>query len=602
MLKGITIIKGMLKSIPTKPGVYRMLGRNNKILYVGKARNLAARLSNYTNASRLASRTKLMLSLTESLVFITTESDREAILLEANLIKSLKPKYNILLKDDKSFPYILAREDHDYGQILKYRGTKDIKGKYFGPFASISAVEDTIELAQKTFKLRNCGDNYFKARKRPCLQYQIKRCSAPCVGKISKTDYACTFNQAVAFLSGKTKNLHNELKEAMELASEKLEYEKAAKIRDQIQSINYAQSKQFVAREIDNADVLAIYKGDELSCIQLFTFRNGQNYGNKAFFPEHAQDTDMGEILRVFISQFYQNYTSPRQLLTNVTVEDQKELEEIFSFKILTPKAGDKFRMVELAERNAEHALSAKAKINLEQVTILKTVKELFSIKRKIRRIEVYDNSHIQGSFAVGAMIVAGESGFMKKYYRKYNIQQTEKSDDYAMLREVLDRRLKRLAKEYPQYQQEIWPDLILIDGGPGHLSVAKEVFNKYKLDIEYACIAKGPDRNAGRENFYTADGKIFTLPKEDKVMKYLQVLRDEAHRFAITTHRAKRNKALTNSLLDDIPGVGKRRKNRLLTHFGSVKAIRASSVQDLTKVDGINKTTATVILEFLNS
>lgn len=598
---GVELIKSHLKSMSTGPGVYRMVGAKAQILYIGKAKNLTKRLANYTVMNRLTERIKTMVNQTLSLEIINTKSETEAILLEATLIKSLQPRYNILLKDDKSFPYIVIREDHDFGQILKFRGKKTIPGKYFGPFASVKAVNDTILFLQQIFLLRPCSDNYFASRTRPCLQYQIKRCSAPCVGKISKEDYKHLVNQAYDFLTGNSNNLITDLTCQMEIASNDMEYEKAAKIRDRIKTLANVQAKRNVIAELKDADVIAIYRDVNEYCVQIFFYRAGQNYGNKSFFFDHFEEATEQEVLRSFITQFYQNLQAPKQIFINHPLDEQELIEQAFKTKISIPKAGAKFNLITLALENAKSALERKFSNKEKTNKSLASIGKLFKLPTSPRRIDVFDNSHISGTNAVGAMIVADESGLNKKAYRKFNITETQFPDDYAMLKEVLKRRYGRLKKEFPEYTPGIWPDIVLIDGGAGHLSTAKKVMDDLGLDLHLVGISKGPDRNAGKEEFHQVERPAFTLPRDFPEMKYLQILRDEAHRFAITTHRAKRSRELTNSLLDEIEQIGPKRKKALISHFGSPRAISAASFEDIAKVPGINKKTAEIIYNYFH-
>ena len=588
--KGFAVIKNELQNMSNKPGVYRMIDAGGKILYVGKAKNLAKRISNYTQINRLCRRMQLAIAQTKSLEIITTNTEAQALVLEASLIKSLKPKYNILLTDDKSMPYILLRQDHDYSQLLKYRGKLDIKGQYFGPFASPKIVDQTIEFIEKSFLLRNCSDHFFESRKNPCMQYQLKRCSAPCVNKISKEEYQENTKKALAFLQGKTASLQQNLSKQMNLASDSMEYEKAAKYRDQLKALNYIQNKNSNLFNLNHADVIAIAKQGNIACLQLFLFRNGQNYGNRCFFFE--QDEQIEETLSLFIAQFYQNNNIPSEIIVSIKPEDLKDLEEALGLKIITAKTGDKLKAMQFAMDNATEALKRKYSKTEQTIFMLKQVAELFGIEKPIKRIEVYDNSHISGAHAVGVGIVAGEDGFSKKHYRKYNITSTKIGDDYAMLREVLTRRLNK---------PNDLPDLFLIDGGEGHLSAADSVFNALNIHIPLVCISKGIDRNSGREIFHQVGKSAFTLDKSLPVMKYLQILRDEAHRYAITSHRKKRNMAMDFSVLKQIEGIGPKRRMLLVNHFGSIEQIKDATVEQLKKVAGINQKIAEEILRFFN-
>ncbi len=589
----IELIKKELLNMPKLPGVYRMLDPNSKVLYVGKAKDLSKRVANYTQANRLNERMRLAISQTAKLEIITTETEAQALLLEASLIKSLKPKYNILLKDDKSMPYILVRTDHDFPQLSKFRGEKKLDGQYFGPFASSKIVEEIIEFLEKTFLLRNCTDYFFSSRKTACMQYQIKRCSAPCVNKIIKQDYAQNVRRVIDFLQGKSINLQQELTKFMQEASEKLEYEKAAIYRDQLKKLNYIQNKNANLFNIENADVVGICSQGSITSIQLFIFRNGQNYGNKSFLYENVEETEINQLLTIFIAQFYQHNTPPKELILPIKPENDDELIENFGFKVTYPKSGEKLKALNFAQNNAEISTNRKLQEKSQNQILLKQVQDLFAIQSPIKRIEVYDNSHIMGTNAVGAMIVATEDGFNKKQYRKYNIKTTNEADDYAMLQEVLTRRLKNL---------ENTPDLMLIDGGVGHLTVAKQVLDSFGLQFPLVCISKGPERNAGRENFHQYGKASFTLDKSLPVMKYLQRLRDEAHRFAVTAHRIKRNNALSFSSLKEIPGVGPKKRKILINHFTSIEEIKNATIDQLCMLEGINQKTAKDIYQFFHN
>lgn len=590
----IQIIKNELLNMPNKPGVYRMLDEQEKVLYIGKAKDLAKRIVNYTQVNRLCNRMKLAISQIKRLEIITTNTEAEALILEASLIKSLKPKYNILLTDDKSMPYILLRQDHEYSQVLKYRGKKDIIGQYFGPYASPKIVVDTIEFLEKNFLLRNCSDSFFSSRKNPCLQYQLKRCSAPCVGKISLIEYQKNVKQALSFLQGKTLELQLELSNLMQNASDNMEFEKAARYRDQLRSLNYIQNKNANLFNINNADIVAIVKDGDIACVQIFFFRNGQNYGNKCFFFDKVIDENVEIILSNFIAQFYQNNQIPQELITNIIPENLKELKEGLSLKIKLAKNDEVLKATKFVYDNAVQALNRKYKEKKQTSELLTQVQELFLIDKPIERIEIYDNSHISGSHAVGAMVVAGINGFNKKQYRKYNIKTTDNGDDYAMVKEVLTRRLSKLSDNKP--------DLLLIDGGEGQLTAAQNVLNQLDLNIPLVCISKGIDRNAGREVFHQKGKKEFTLDKHSPLMKYLQILRDEAHRYAITSHRLKRSKAIGFSNLKEIPGVGEKRRKLLINHFTSIQEIKDATIEQLKKIEGISQQIAEEIFKYFNT
>ncbi len=598
---GRNIIKKYADGLPHSSGVYRMIDANDNVLYVGKAKSLKNRVMNYVNATALSTRLQRMISLTAKMEIITTRSEAEALLLEANLIKKYSPRYNILLKDDKSFPYIAFSGDHDFPRISKHRGAKSDKGKYFGPFVSAGAVDETITTLQKAFLLRNCSDNIFKNRSRPCLQYQIKRCSAPCVNYISKDDYADLVRQAQDFLSGKSRQIQDELLKDMQAASAAMDYEKAGIIRDRIKSLTQVQQQNKFSNEaIGDADIVAVFRLNDDCCVQIFSFRGGSNYGSKNYFPSNIKEHSNAEILSNFIAQFYQSQPLPKNILVSEKLDDAELLEEAFQLNadykvnIIYPQRGEKKELIEEALRNAREALLRHISANLSQKSALQGVKDLFSLEEIPKRIEVYDNSHISGTNQVGAMIVAGEEGFIKNQYRKFDIKNTSISagDDYAMLREVLTRRFKRLQEEGSNK-----PDLVLIDGGAGQLSVATQVFEELGIDdIVYAGIAKGEDRNAGREHFFIPGKKAFQLPVGDPVLHYLQRLRDEAHRFAIGAHRNKRSKSMQVSELDAIAGIGAARKKALLHHFGSARAVAAASIEEIGQVEGISKEKAKII------
>ena len=590
--KAIALIKQELLNMPNIPGVYRMLDQNSKVLYVGKAKDLAKRLANYTQINRLCARMKIAISKTVKLEIVTVNTEAQALILEADLIKALKPKYNILLKDDKSMPYILLRQNHDFGQLLKFRGVREVKGQYFGPFASPKIVDETIDFLEKNFLLRNCSDSYFSNRKTACLQYQLKRCSAPCVDKISKEDYQNNVKQALAFMKGKTVSLQQELSLTMQKASDNMEYEKAAKYRDQLRALNYIQNKNSNLFSIDDADIIGIVKEGDLACLQLFLFRNGQNYGNRCFFFDQVADEPVEKILAIFLAQFYQHNLVPKEVVTIVEPEDMHELAQAFSMKITIAKNSNILKAAQFATENAKIAIDRKYTEKQQRELLLQQVQELFALEKPIERIEVYDNSHIMGAHAIGAMGVAGVEGFSKKHYRKYNIKTTDIGDDYAMLKEVLTRRLTKLENR---------PDLILIDGGEGHLSVANFVLTQLKLNISLVCIAKGVDRNAGKEIFHQIGREAFTLDKNSPLMRYLQILRDEAHRFAITSHRQKRSQSMNFSVLSQIPGIGAKRRKILINHFTSMKEIENASIEQLLRLEGINQKIAESIFKYFH-
>lgn len=617
---GVEVIRSYLKQMPTSPGVYRMLDRDGNVLYVGKAKNLKNRVSNYANSGGLSQRIARMVSLTASMELVTTQTEAEALLLEANLIKKLMPRYNILLRDDKSFPFILISGDHDYPRITKHRGAQKAKGDYFGPFATVGAMNEALSVLQKAFLLRPCTDFVFASRTRPCLQYQIKRCSAPCVGYVSKDEYATLIGQARAFLKGKSREMQDELLAQMHKASEAMDYEQAAALRDRVKALTRVQQEQRLqCPSLGDADVIGLYRGGDRTCVQVFFFRAGQNFGNKAYYPSHTQDATTEEILSAFIGQLYQTHMPPKQVLISHPVEQQPLLEDALALRagykvqLHQPQRGDKLAVMQQVITNAEQALERHMLQNAGQQQLLEGVARLFALEAPPERIEVYDNSHIMGRHALGAMIVAGREGFIKSAYRKFNMEDGGKrgeaeanptgGDDYAMMREMLTRRFARLQKDDPDHlKQGNWPDLLLIDGGATHLTVVEEVFAELGLDVPFVCIAKGVDRNAGREWLHMPGNQPFQLPPHDPVLHYLQRLRDEAHRFAIGSHRAKRSKAIRKSELDGITGVGALRKKALLHHFGSAKAVSSASLAELESVDGVNKKTAQTIYNYFHS
>ena len=597
---GMEVIRAQLKQLPSSPGVYRMLDEKGSALYVGKAKSLKNRVASYVSAAGLSTRILTMLSHTRAFEIVTTHTEAEALLLEANLIKKLKPRYNILLRDDKSFPYILITGDGPYPQITKHRGAQTRKGHYFGPFASVQAVNETIAILQKAFLLRPCPDTIFKNRTRPCLQYQIKRCSAPCVEKISARDYQALVEQARLFFMGKNREIQEALVREMQTASDAHEYEKAAILRDRIRALTTVQQEQKIhAPSMGDADVFALHRQGGASCVQVFFFRAGQNYGNKSYFPAHTQDAVDADVLAAVIGQFYQTNMPPKLVLVSHPLENTDLIAEALSLaasyrvEIAHPQKGDKRDALEQALANARLALESKLSEQASVSGLLDQVAEIFGLDGPPARIEVYDNSHIAGSHAVGAMIVAGPEGFMKKHYRRYNFRSEtlEPGDDYGMLREVLTRRFVRLQKEEGDGVDENRPGLLLIDGGQGQLTVTQQVLEEAGIsDIPFAAISKGPDRNAGREWFHMPGREPFQLPAGSPALHYLQRLRDEAHRFAIGSHRMKRAKAIHASPLDEISGIGGTRKRALLLHFGSAKDVEVASLEELQNVEGISK------------
>nr|WP_106409281.1 excinuclease ABC subunit UvrC [Pseudoroseomonas deserti] len=654
-MEGVAVIEAALLTMPFAPGVYRMLDAKGDALYVGKARSLKKRVVSYTQIPRLPERLRRMVHLTRRMEIITTGSEAEALLLEANLIKKLRPRFNIVLRDDKSYPWLVITEDHDYPQITKHRGEKRKGASYWGPFASAWAVDQTLTALQKVFLLRSCRDTVFESRDRPCLLHQIKRCSAPCVERISRPDYAGLVRDAKKFLSGETPSIQKALAAEMEQAAESLEFERAASLRDRIRGLTYVQGQNSINLEgVGDADIVALHQIAGQSCLQVFFFRGGRNNGNRSFFPSHLKDDAAPEeVLSAFLAQLYDDLPPPPLVLLSHALPDAGLIAEALTLKagkkveLATPQRGEKRSAVEHAATNAREALERRLAEGTAQVALLEGVARLFDLAEPPRRIEVYDNSHIQGSHAYGVMIVAGPDGFMKNAYRKYAIQGTSLprvpvavaaevpgaladpamvenalsatapagpaprragggsraasggGDDFAMMKEVFERRFGRALKEDPERAGEGWPDLVLIDGGAGQLSAAREVMAELGLgDLNLVAVAKGPDRDAGREWFHRAEHAPFQLPPRDPVLYYLQRLRDEAHRFAITTHRAGRSKAITRSELDEIPGVGSAIKRRLLNHFGSARGVRQAGAEDLRNCPGIGPSMAARIHE----
>jgi excinuclease ABC subunit C len=604
--RGRSVIKRYTIDLQGTPGVYRMLGKKDEVLYVGKAKNLRNRVTSYLNVAAANTRIQMMISQTTSMEIITTRSEAEALLLEANLIKKYSPRYNILLKDDKSFPYIFFSGDHSFSRMSKHRGGKAHKGKYFGPFVSVGAVDETITILQKAFLLRTCSDLIYKNRSRPCMLYQIKRCSAPCVGKISEDDYKQLLAQAWHFLSGKSREIQQSLVVEMQELSLKMHYEKAKIIRDRIRTLTQVQQQnKLEVVSLGDADVIALWRDGKECCIQLFSFRGGLNYGNKVWFPAHSQGFSDADIMGNFIAQLYQTQPAPALILTSHLLEEAALLEEALNLSsdcnidIVYPLRGEKRVLVDQALQNAKEALARHVAMEATQRDVLDSIQKLFGLSESPKRIEVYDNSHISGTHAVGAMIVAGPTGFMKSEYRKFDIKNpsTTPGDDYGMLREVLTRRFTKLREDNAKT-----PDLVLIDGGAGQLSVATSVFEELGIhDIIYVAIAKGPDRNAGREQFFVPGKAPFQLPIGDTTLHALQRLRDEAHRFAIGAHRTKRSNAAQTSHLDAIPSIGAARKKALLLHFGSSREVASASLEDIQKVQGISTSTAKLIYSFFH-
>jgi excinuclease ABC subunit C len=588
--------------MPSAPGVYRMLDAKGDALYVGKARNLVRRVTSYTQLGRLSERLRRMVSDTASMEIITTHTEAEALLLEANLIKRLKPRFNIVLRDDKSYPWLMLTEDHPFPQIAKHRGAQVRKGSYWGPFASAWAVNQTVTAMQRVFLLRSCTDSVFSMRSRPCLLFQIKRCSAPCVGRITPEAYTRLIAQARAFLSGKAGSVQKELATQMEQASEALEFERAAAIRDRLRGLTFVQGSSVVnPASLTDADVITAWQSAGQTCVQVFFVRGGRNNGNRAFFPLHTKAEEAADVLSAFIAQFYDDKPPPPLLLVNHDLDEQALIAEALSLKagrrveVTHPQRGEKRAVVSHAETNAREALERKLAESAGQTKLLEGVAGLFQLPATPERIEVYDNSHIMGTNPYGVMIVGGPEGFMKSAYRKFGIKgPVTPGDDFGMMREVLSRRFSRALKEGAEGNEAEWPDVVLIDGGAGQLSAARAVLDDLGVqDVKLIAIAKGPDRDAGREWFYTDGMEPFQLAPRDPVLYFLQRLRDEAHRFAITTHRAGRSKAIRTSELDEIEGIGSARKRALLNHFGSARGVKMAGLQDLEAAPGISHETA---------
>ncbi len=608
---GADIIKAALKTLPASPGIYRLINPAGDVLYVGKAKNLRRRVSSYARPDGLSQRMRRVVSNTAQVEVVTTHTEAEALLLESNLIKRLKPRYNVLLRDDKSFPYIMITGDNEWPQITKHRGARNRKGEYFGPFASVGAVNQTLAILQRAFPLRSCSDSIFAGRTRPCLQFQIKRCTAPCVGRISHQDYDALVAEVHDFLSGHSRDIQNRLSERMEQASAALEYEAASVYRDRIRALTQIQARQDInIAGLGEADVIAAHSEAGQTCIQVFFFRAGQNFGNRSYFPSHASHLEAHEVLEPFLGQFYASHPPPPLILLSHPVANQGLIGEALSLRagrkvrLRHPQRGPKCNLVRHGLANAEAALGRRLAESASQRRLLEGVAKTFALDAPPRRIEVYDNSHISGTFAIGVMIVSGPDGLEKSAYRKFSIRaaaEVRPGDDYAMLRQVLNRRFSRALKEDPA--RESWPDLVLIDGGAGHLTVARDVMAELGIDeVALAAIAKGRDRNAGRERFFVPGAKPFTLPARDPVLYFLQRLRDEAHRFAIGAHRAKRTRAIGTSVLDDITSIGAKRKKALLHHFGSARAVAQAGLDDLEKVGGISANVAKRIYDRFHS
>ena len=604
---GKKVIRDKIPLLPKNPGVYRMLSSKKEILYIGKAKNIPNRLKSYISESNLAIRTERMLSLTKYLEITTTTNESEALLLEANLIKKHKPRFNILLRDDKSFPYIFIGHKDKWPQLTKLRGKKNRDGYYFGPFASIGSANWTIKILQKIFMLRVCDDTVFKNRERPCILYQIKRCSAPCVGHIEVEDYKKTVDDAVDFISGKSRRIQKKLSKEMEMASKELDYEKAAVARDRIKALTQIQSSQKINQtNLNEADVISIYKESGKTCVQVFFFRSKQNWGNQSFFPKHDPDENLNNILSSFVSQFYENKNIPCLVITSCKINEKELLEKTFSLKekkeiiLRESKSKEEHSLVAMAEKNAREALTQKLYETQTNLKLIEKLSKKFKLDSNINIIEVYDNSHIQGTDCIGGLITFSNEGFVKKRYRKFNIKNDSvKGDDYGMLKEVLFRRFSKVMKEKSGALS--LPDLIMIDGGKGQYSVSRNLLNELGLhDMPIIAVAKGVNRNAGEEKIYYQN-KEYKFEKNDPLLFFIQRLRDEAHRFAISSHRAKRKKNLNKSLLDQITGIGKQRKRALLNHFGSARAVESASFEELKSVEGIEDNIAKKIYNYFH-
>jgi len=646
---GAEVIRKFWRTLPGSPGVYRMIDASGEVLYVGKARNLKNRVANYTRGvGHGGARTARMIAATATMEFVTTRTETEALLLEANLIKQLRPRYNVLLRDDKSFPYILLTRDHRAPQIVKHRGARTRPGDYYGPFANAGAVTRTLDALERAFLLRSCSDSYFENRTRPCLLFQIKRCSGPCTNEIPQQEYDALVEEARAFLSGRSTMVRERMARDMQAASDNLEFEKAARYRDRLAALSAIQSSQEVnPRSVEEADVFGLAEQAGQFCIQAFFFRNGQNWGNVAYFPRADRSTSPGEVLEAFIAQFYDDRPCPRLILTSIEPDERALLAEALSAKtgraveLATPRRGEKRDLADHAARNAHEALSRRLAETASQQQLMEALAAAFGLPRPPRRIEVYDNSHIMGTNAVGGMIVAGVGGFAKTHYRTFNMRSEDlkPGDDYGMMKEMLRRRFARLMKEEPRQQianrpeaaetplpddaippagapvdpdddmeaqgdaaMPAWPDLVLVDGGRGQYEAAKQVFAELGVaGVALVAIAKGMDREAGRETFFMEGRPPFRLPPRDPALYFVQRLRDEAHRFAIGAHRTRRKKDLVRSPLDEIPGVGPARKRALLLHFGTAKAVAAASLDDLARTPGVNAATARTVYAFFH-
>ena len=609
--QGHEVIRDYLKTLDQSPGVYRMLDAQSRVLYVGKARALKRRVSNYAKPSGHSPRIARMISETASMMFLTTRTETEALLLEQNLIKQLKPRYNVLLRDDKSFPNIVIGAAHDFPQIRKHRGAKMEKGQYFGPFASAGAVNRTLNQLQKVFLLRNCSDTTFDSRTRPCLLYQIKRCSAPCVGYISTSDYAASVADAARFLRGNSTEIQEQLGAQMAEAAEAMEYERAAALRDRIRALTQVQGTQGInPQTVREADIIALHMEGGQACVQVFFIRANQNWGNYDYYPRLGGSESPDEVMEAFLGQFYDNKEPPRQVILSHGLEEAELMEAALGQKrggkveMLVPQRGEKAELVEGALRNARESLARRMAESATQAKLLRGLADAFGLDGAPARIEVYDNSHIQGAHAVGVMIVAGPEGFLKSQYRKFNIRGDDLTpgDDFGMMKEVLTRRFQRLLKEDPDRKSDAWPDLLLIDGGAGQISAVAEIIGDLGVDdVPFIGVAKGVDRDAGKEEFHRYGARPFALKRNDPVLYFIQRMRDEAHRFAIGAHRAKRSKAIGATPLDEVPGIGATRKRALLAHFGSAKAVSRADLADLKAVEGISDRMAETIYAFFH-
>jgi excinuclease ABC subunit C len=611
---GAELIQELVKRLPNQPGVYRMMNGSGDVLYVGKARSLKKRVTSYAQGRVHSNRLARMVRETHAMEFVTTRTEVEALLLEANLIKRLRPRFNVLLRDDKSFPYILVTSDHRAPGIFKHRGSQNRKGDYFGPFASAGAVGRTINALQRAFLVRSCTDSFFENRTRPCLLHQIKRCAGPCTNEVSQEEYMRLVDEAKAFLSGRSQNFKTSLSQAMQSASEELDFERAAIYRDRLSALAHVTGHQGINPQgVDEADVFAVVQDGGMTCIEVFFFRTGQNWGNRAYYPRADSTLNEAEVLGPFLAQFYDGKPCPRLILLSHEVEEQELIAEALSahagrkVEIAVPQRGEKKELIDHARTNAQEALGRKLADTASQHILLDGLAKTFGLEKKPQRVEIYDNSHTMGTNAVGAMVVAGPEGFVKNQYRKFNIRSTDitPGDDFGMMKEVMERRFGRLIKEHAEGPEPegdeafpAWPDLVFIDGGPGQMSVVRKMLAELGIAEKVTAIgiAKGVDREAGRERFFVAGREPFMLPMRDPVLYFIQRLRDEAHRFAIGSHRARRKKELVANPLDEIAGIGPGRKRALLNHFGTAKAVSRAGVEDLMKVDGVSAAMAETI------